>query len=152
MPPPPQPVGVPPEKLLEAKAFLAEWIHIVGQASDPVFWDALTRFGQVGDALQFANSQSGYAQMFHVAKTRFNNDFIAMYDSPWRNWLAIARKANENGDYELAVGLFFFAWAIQNQVTFDMNVAGQVGFEQPTPETFRAIAALRISAGCEGGE
>lgn len=144
--PPPEPMAVGPERLAEAKAFMGEWIHIVGQASDPVFWDALARFGRIGDAVQSPNTHSGNMQIFDIAKSRFNNDFKAMFDWPWRNWLAIARAANQVADYELAVQVFFFAWTIQNQVTFDINVTGEVGFEKPSAETFRAIAAEALSA------
>lgn len=139
-------MAVGPERLAEAKAFMGEWIHIVGQASDPVFWDALARFGRIGDAVQSPNTHSGNMQIFDIAKSRFNNDFKAMFDWPWRNWLAIARAANQVADYELAVQVFFFAWTIQNQVTFDINVTGEVGFEKPSAETFRAIAAEALSA------
>ena len=144
--PPPEPMAVGPERLAEAKAFMGEWIHIVGQASDPVFWDALARFGRIGDAVQSPNTHSGNMQIFDVAKSRFNNDFKAMFDWPWRNWLAIARAANQVADYELAVQVFFFAWTIQNQVTFDINVTGEVGFEKPSAETFREIAAEALAA------
>lgn len=144
--PPPEPMAVGPERLAEAKAFMGEWIHIVGQASDPVFWDALARFGRIGDAVQSPNTHSGNMQIFDIAKSRFNNDFKAMFDWPWRNWLAIARAANQVADYELAVQVFFFAWTIQNQVTFDINVTGEVGFEKPSAETFRAIAAEALAA------
>jgi hypothetical protein len=138
----PQPAAVGPERMAEAKAYMAEWVHIVGQASDPVFWDALARFGRIGDAVQVPeNTHSGNMRMLNVAETRFNNDFRAMFDWPWRNWLAIAQKANEVRDYELAPQVFFFAWTIQNQVTFDMNLTGEVGFEKPSTETFKAIAA-----------
>lgn len=140
--PPPEPIEVGTERLAEAKAFMAEWIHIVGQASDPVFWDALARFGRIGDAVQSPNTM----QIFNVAESRFNNDFKAMFDWPWRNWLAIARAANRDGDHELAVQVFFFAWTIQNQVTFDIDVTGKVGFERPSPETFKAIAAEALAA------
>jgi hypothetical protein len=44
------------------------------------------------------------------------------------------------------VQVFFFAWTIQNQVTFDINVTGEVGFEKPSAETFRAIAAEALAA------
>jgi hypothetical protein len=146
---PPEPMAVGPERLAEAKAFMAEWVHIVGQASDPVFWDALARFGRIGDAVQSPNTHSGNMQIFDIAKSRFNNDFKAMFDWPWRNWLAIARAANQVADYELAVQVFFFAWTIQNQVTFDMNVTGEVGFEKPNVDTFRAIAAEALAAATE---
>ena len=142
----PEPTAIGPERLAEAKAFMSEWVHIVGQASDPVLWDALARFGRIGDAVQAPNTHSGNMQIFDVAKTRFNNDFRAMFDWPWRNWLAIAKKANELGDHELVLHVFFFAWTIQNQVTFDMNVTGEVGFEKPSTETFRAIAAEALAA------
>ncbi len=147
--PPPEPIAVGPDRLAEAKAFMAEWVHIVGQASDPVFWDALARFGRIGDAVQSPNTHSGNMQIFDIAKSRFNNDFKAMFDWPWRNWLAIAKAANQVADYELAVQVFFFAWTIQNQVTFDMNVTGEVGFEKPSVETFRAIAAEALAAATE---
>jgi hypothetical protein len=147
--PPPEPIAVGPDRIAEAKAFMAEWVHIVGQASDPVFWDALARFGRIGDAVQSPNTHSGNMQIFDIAKSRFNNDFKAMFDWPWRNWLAIAKAANQVADYELAVQVFFFAWTIQNQVTFDMNVTGEVGFEKPSVETFRAIAAEALAAATE---
>lgn len=147
--PPLEPMAVGPERLAEAKAFMAEWVHIVGQASDPVFWDALARFGRIGDAVQSPNTHSGNMQIFNIAKSRFNNDFKAMFDWPWRNWLAIARAANQVADHELAVQVFFFAWTIQNQVTFDMNVTGEIGFEKPSAETFRAIAAEALTAATE---
>lgn len=143
---PPEPAAVGPARLAEAKAFMAEWIHIVGQASDPVFWEALARFGRIGDAVQSPNTPSGNMQIFAIAKSRFNNDFTAMFDWPWRNWLTIARAANQVADHELAVQVFFFAWTIQNQVTFDMNVTAEVGFGKPTSATFRAIAAEALSA------
>lgn len=56
--PPPEPMAVGPERLAEAKAFMGEWIHIVGKASDPVFWDALARFGRIG-GVQSPNTHSG---------------------------------------------------------------------------------------------
>lgn len=144
--PPRPPVVVGPERLADAKAFMDEWIYIVGQASDPVFWEALARFGRIGDATQAANTHSDNMRVFSVAENQFNNDFSAMFDWPWRNWLAIAKKANEVGDYELAVRVFFFAWTIENQVTFDMNVSGLVGFQKPTNDTYKAIASEALAA------
>jgi hypothetical protein len=141
-----EPPAVGPERLAEAKAFMAEWVHVVGQASDPVFWDALARFGRIGDAVQTPNTHSGSMRLFNVAKTQFNNDFHAMFDWPWRNWLAIAKKANEFGDHDLAVRVFFFAWTIQNQVKFDINITSEVGFEKPSTESFRAIASEALAA------
>lgn len=141
-----QPAVIAPERLAEARAFMADWVNIVGQASDPVFWDALARFGRIGGATQAPNTQGGNMRIFDVAKSRFNNDFAAMFDWPWRNWLAIAKKANEVADHQLAVQVFFFAWTIQNQVTFDMNTSAEVGFQQPSTATFKEIAAAAWAA------
>jgi hypothetical protein len=142
----PEVAAIEPDRLVEAKSFMADWVNIVGQASDPVFWGSLARFGRIGDAVQSPNTHSGNTHIFDVAQSRFNNDFKALFDWPWRNWLAIARTANQAGDHELAVQIFFFAWTIQNQVTFDIDVAGEVGFEKPSAEIFRAIAAEALAA------
>ncbi len=143
---PPQPANVGPDRVAAAKAFMGEWVHIIGQASDPVFWEALARFGRIGDAVQAENTQSDNMRMISEAANRFNNDFVAMFDWPWRSWLDIAKKASEFGDPELAVQLFFFAWAIDNQVTFDVNIASAVGFEKPSAERFKSIAAEALAA------
>lgn len=142
--PTPGPVGL--QQLAEAKAFMAQWVHIIGQASDPVFWGALAQFGRIGGAVQAENSHSGNMRIFDTAKNRFNNDFRAMFDWPWRTWLEVAKKANEVNERELPVQIFFFAWAIKNQVKFDMNTSALVGFEHPSTATFKAIAGEAMSA------
>jgi hypothetical protein len=138
--PAPTPAPVTESKLAEARSFMAEWVDIVGQASDPVFWGALEKFGRIGEAIQAENTHSANMRFMTVANNTFGGDFKAMFDWPWRNWIAIASKARENGDNELSVHLFFFAWAMKNQVTFDMNVTGTIGFEKPRDSIFAAIA------------
>lgn len=148
----PKPGPVSDAKLEEARQFMADWVNIVGQASDPVFWGALERFGRIGDAVQAQNTHSDNIRMFRVAEQRFNNDFEAMFNWPWQNWLAIAKKANDVGDFELAAQIFFFAWTITNQVTFDINVSGVCGFLKPSTEVFHAIAGEARTAAINAPE
>lgn len=61
--PRPEPASANPERIALAKDFMAEWTGIVGQATDPVFRDALARFGQIGDAVQEPNTPSGNANL-----------------------------------------------------------------------------------------
>ena len=83
----PVPGAMSPEQVASAKAFMAGWPTIVGQASDAVFWEALARFGRIGDATQAANTHSGNLKMFKVAESRFNRDFRAFLASIHRSGL-----------------------------------------------------------------
>lgn len=140
-PPPPKPGPVTSEQLREAKAFMADWSRIIEENNDASFWGALARFGRIGDAVQTPeNTQSANMRMLGIAREKFNNDFAAMFDWPWRNWIAYAKAARDTGDNELAAQLFLFAWAMKQGVTFN-SYAMIVGFEKPRPDTFKAIAA-----------
>ena len=118
---------ITPTLVAQARDFMEEWTHIVGQASDPVFWGALARFGRIGGAAQAPNAQ-------------------AVLELPWRTWIEISKKANEIRDYELAARVFFFAYTMMNQVTFDADVSAACGFAHPSDESYREIARQALIA------
>jgi hypothetical protein len=60
--------------------------------------------------------------------------------------LAIGDKALNDGDLELTVRVFLFAWAIVEQVGFDSDRIAECGFMEPQDETYRAIAAQALAA------
>ncbi len=114
--------------MTEARAFMEQWTSIVGQASDDVFWEALERFGRIGDATQGPNlDYSG-------------TNFGELFQRPWQTWARVSEQAVEMRDYELAARIFFFAWTVVNQVSFDVAAARRCGYVVPSDESYRLIA------------
>lgn len=122
----------PPETtaalMAEARAFMEGWTSIVGQASDAVFWDALERFGRLGGAAQGPDLDHQGVAVGEVL------------ERPWRTWAEISQQAIEMRDYELSARIFFFAWAVVNQVSFDVDTARRCGYVEPSDEIYRVIA------------
>lgn len=125
---------------------MESWVTTITGSNEQAIWTALAKFGRIGGAVQAANSTSENIQFMEAGRVRFNGDFTAMFNYPWRTWISIAEKAVEVGDFELAVRVFFFAWTVQDQVTFDMNSSAEVGFGTPAPEVFKEIASAANTA------
>lgn len=121
--------------IVQARAFMQEWTHIVGQASDPVFWDALARFGRIGGAVQGP-----------ALRAMTTAEIGAALDRPWLTWIEISRRANEAQDFELAAWIFFYSYTVVNQVTFDEEVAVACGYAQPAKERYHEIARQALVA------
>lgn len=114
--------------MAQARAFMEEWTSIVGQASDTDFWNALERFGALGGAAQ---------------GTELDRQGVAVglvLERPWRTWAEISQQAIEMRDFELSARVFFFAWAVVNQVSFDVDTARRCGYVEPSDKIYRVIA------------
>lgn len=132
--------SITPELLHEARRFMEDWTHIVGQAPDEVFWPALARFGRIGGALQ------GSALLTPLRTINDKPELRRILDRPWQVWSAIGQRALENGDLELTAWVFLFAYVMTEQVAFDADVIARCGFREPSDESYRAIAAHALAA------